>query len=80
MEATSSRAAAASLKQFFRAHSRLGDAVVGRGSSDKVKGRTTLNMPELLAMASRRKDWKEISAESFLVSPEDNVGQGTELI
>ena len=30
-------------------------------------------------MASCRKDWKKISAESSLMFPNDPVGQGTEL-
>ena len=39
-------------------------------------------MPELLATASSRKDWKKIAAESSLMSPpppSDPIGQGTEL-
>ena len=33
-------------------------------------------VPDPLTMSSRRKDWKRISAES---SPDDPIGQGTEL-
>ena len=36
---------------------------------DKVEEWTSLPMPELLAMASRRKDWTKISAESSLMFP-----------
>ena len=36
---------------------------------DNVKEWTPLPMPELLTMASRRKDWKRISAESSVMSP-----------
>ena len=34
---------------------------------DNVKEWTTLPMPELLTMASRRQDWKRVSAESSLL-------------
>ena len=44
-----------------------------------VKEWTSLPMPELLAMASRLKDWNRISAEASLKSNEDPVGKGTEL-
>ena len=46
---------------------------------DNVKDRTSLPMPELLTMASRRKDWKRVSAESSLKSPNDPVDRGIEL-
>ena len=36
---------------------------------DNILEWTTLFMPELLTMASCRKDWKRISAESSLMSP-----------
>ena len=36
---------------------------------DNIKEWTSLPMPELLTRASRRKDWKIISAESSLMSP-----------
>ena len=36
---------------------------------DIIKEWASLPMPELLTMASRRKNWKRISAESFLMSP-----------
>ena len=36
---------------------------------DNLKELTSLPMPELLPWASRRKDWKWISAESSLMSP-----------
>ena len=38
---------------------------------DNVKELTSLTMLELLTMASCRKDWKRISAESSLTSPGD---------
>ena len=34
---------------------------------------------ELLTMASGRKDRKSISTESFVTSPDDPIGRGTEL-
>ena len=37
------------------------------------------SMPELLTRASCRKDWKGISAESSLMSPDDPIGQRTEM-
>ena len=46
---------------------------------DNVKEGTSLPMPELLTRASGRKDWKRISAESSVVSPDDSIGQVTEL-
>ena len=47
---------------------------------DNVKEWTSLSMTELLTIDSDcRKDWKRISAELSLVSPDDPVGQGTEL-
>ena len=36
---------------------------------DNIKEWTSLPMPELLIMASCRKDWKKISTESSLMSP-----------
>ena len=36
-------------------------------------------MPELLTMASHRKDQKRIRAESPLMSPNDPISQATEL-
>ena len=44
-----------------------------------VKEWASLPMPELLKMASRRKDWKRISAEASLKHHDDPVRQGTEL-
>ena len=38
-------------------------------SMDSIKEWTSLSMPEMFTRASCRKDWKRISAESFLVSP-----------
>ena len=46
---------------------------------DNIKERTSLPMPELLIMASCRKHWKKISALLSLTSPDDAIGQGTEL-
>ena len=48
-----------------------GDAVVDRGNAwmDSMKEWTSLPVPELLTKASRRKDWKRISAESTLMPP-----------
>ena len=40
----------------------------GKCWMDNVKEWTSLPMPELLTRASCRKDWKKISAESFLMS------------
>ena len=37
--------------------------------TDNVKDLTSMPRPELLKMASHRKDWKKISAESSVVSP-----------
>ena len=36
---------------------------------DNIKEWTSLPMPELLTMASCRKDWKIISAEPSVMSP-----------
>ena len=36
---------------------------------DNIKAQTSLPMPELLTMASCKKDWKRISAESPLMPP-----------
>ena len=50
---------------------------------DNVKGWTSLSKPELPKMTSRKKKKKErkrVSAESFLVSPRDDlVGRGSEM-
>ena len=51
---------------------------------DNVKEWTSLPMPELLTMASCRKVWKRISAESSLMCPppphpHDPISQGSEL-
>ena len=46
---------------------------------DNIKEWISLDMPEQLTMAFCREDWLRISAESSLVSPDDPVGQGTEL-
>ena len=46
-------------------------AVVGRGNAGWTTSErewTSLSMPKLLSRASCRKDWKRISAESFLMS------------
>ena len=56
--------------------------MVGRENAiimDNVKGWTALSMSEMLVKASRRKDWQGICAESSLMSPDDPIGQGTEL-
>ena len=44
-----------------------------------IKEWTFLPMPELLTQASCRKDWKGISAESSLMSPDDPFSLGIEL-
>ena len=36
-------------------------------------------MPELITMASHRRDWNRVSAELSLVSAGYLIGQGTEL-
>ena len=52
---------------------------------DNIKEWTSLPMLELLTMPPTptphppSKDWKKISAESSLMSPDDPIGQGTEL-
>ena len=47
---------------------------------DHVKEWISPPMPELLAMASRIKDWKRISVVNRLSRPPDDpVGQGAEL-
>ena len=46
---------------------------------DNIEEWTSLPMQELLTRASCRKDWKRISAEPSLMSPDDPIGQGTEL-
>ena len=46
---------------------------------DSIKDWTSLPMPELITRASCRKDWKMISSESSLMSPDDLIGQGTKL-
>ena len=46
---------------------------------DNVKEWTTQPMPELLTVASCATDWKRIPAESFLMSPDDPIGEATEL-
>ena len=46
---------------------------------DNIKERTSLPMPELPTKAFCMKDWKKISGESSLMSPNDPIGQGTEL-
>ena len=46
---------------------------------DNIKEWTSLPMPDLLTMVSCRKDWKRISAESSLMSPDDPSSQGIEL-
>ena len=66
-----SHAMTASPKPSFRAPWSEGDAVVGRGNAGC--------MAELPKRASCRKDWKRISVESSLMSPDDPIGQRTEL-
>ena len=49
---------------------------------DNIKEWTSLPMPELLTVASLRKDWKKISAELSLMPPSypgDPISQGTKL-
>ena len=46
---------------------------------DNIKEWTSPPMPELLTRASTRRDWKRICAELYLMSPEDSIGQRTEL-
>ena len=50
---------------------------------ENIKEWTSLPMPELLARASCRKDWKRIPAESSLLPPlpppNNPISQGTEL-
>ena len=49
---------------------------------DNFKKWTFPSMPEMLIMAPCRKDWKRVSAESSVMSPQsanDSIGQGTEL-
>ena len=56
-------------KPSFTAPWRVGDEC-GRQTKcwmDNAKVWTPLPIPELLVMASGRKDWKRISAESFLL-------------
>ena len=48
---------------------RVDDAVVRKSWMDSVKEWTLLSLPELPTMASRRKDWKGIPAESSLMPP-----------
>ena len=61
-----SRATTASAKPSCRVPWKVGDAVVGTGNAGRtnVKEWTSLPMLELLTMASRRRDWNRISAES----------------
>ena len=44
-----------------------------------IKECTSLPMPELLTRAFCRKDWKRISPESSIMSPDDPIGHGTEM-
>ena len=55
--------------------------VDGRRKSwmDNIKEWTSLPMPELLTRAYCRKDWKRISPESSIMSPDDPIGHGTEM-
>ena len=46
---------------------------------DNIKEWTFLPMLKLLTRASCRTDWKRISAESSFISPNDPIGQETEL-
>ena len=65
-----SHAMTASPKPSFRTPWRVGDAVVSRGNAGWTTSKyTSLPMPELPTMASCRKDWKRISAESSLMFP-----------
>ena len=71
-------------KLSFRALWEVGDNVAGRRKCwmANIKEQTSLPMPELLTMASCRKDWKSISPESSLRSPipsNDPISQRTEL-
>ena len=71
----------ASPKPSFRAPSQVGNAVVGRGNA----GCTTSKSGHLclcqnwFTIASRTKDWKQISAELSVMSPDDPVGQRIQL-
>ena len=46
---------------------------------DNVKEWTSLPVPELFRRAFCRKDWKRISPESSIMSPDDPIGHGTEM-
>ena len=46
---------------------------------DNIRKWTSMPLVKLFTMASCRKDWKKISAESSHMFPNDPVGQGTEL-
>ena len=46
---------------------------------DNIKEWTSLPMPELLTMASCRKDWKRICFKSSPMYPHDSIDLGTEL-
>ena len=76
-----SRATTASPKPPFRATWRMGDAVVRQRKRwmDNVKEWTIMPMPELLTIASRRKDWNRISAETPVMFPDDPIDQGAEV-
>ena len=52
---------------------------------DNIKEWTSMLIPEVFTVASCRKDWKKISAESSIMhppptfhTPDDPAGQGTE--
>ena len=71
------RATTASSKPSFTTLS-VGDAMVGRRNAGWTSQEwTSLPMPELLMMASHRKDEIRISAESSLMSPDNPIGQRT---
>ena len=54
-----------------------GDAVGGRENADGQRQR--VDVPAHARMTSRRKDWKSISAESSVMSPDDTI-KGLNLI
>ena len=76
-----SHAMTASLKPSFRAPWKMGTpwSAEEKWCMDNIREWTFLVLPELLTAAFCRNDWKRISAESSLVSPDDHIGQETKL-
>ena len=70
------RAMTASSKPFSMAPWRVGDAVVGGGNAGL---KTSKSGRPRLSRTSCKKDWKRVSDELSLMSPNDPIGQGTEL-